>query len=85
MDPDCPPDCNEALEDLERYLDGELGPERLDGIRDHLARCFPCADRAEFEEQLRAVVRRGCAERAPDRLVVAVRRRLDIHVEGPRT
>jgi anti-sigma factor (TIGR02949 family) len=60
-----PQGCAEALEKLEAYLDGELPADRLDGIRAHLAACYPCTDRASFEEQLRAIVRRECVDRAP--------------------
>lgn len=70
-------DCSEALQELESYLDGELPEGELADIRDHLAECYPCADRATFEEQLRALVRERCAEKAPSSLVDAIRARLD--------
>lgn len=70
-------DCTEALHDLQRYLDGELPEGDLDHIREHLAACYPCADRATFEEQLRALVRERCAESAPPQLVDMIRSRLD--------
>jgi mycothiol system anti-sigma-R factor len=69
--------CEEALVALEQYLDGELENESLSGIRAHLAHCYPCADRASFEEQLRAIVRTRCAEHAPDSLRDRIRERLD--------
>lgn len=68
--------CAKALEDLERYLDGELPDADLSQIRSHLAECYPCADRASFEEQLRALVRDRCAERAPAALIDQIRARL---------
>ena len=70
-------DCGRALAELERYLDGELPRSKLDTVRDHLAACYPCADRASFEEQLRAIVRERCAEAAPSSLVDRIRLRLD--------
>lgn len=69
--------CAEALEDLGRYLDGEMDAARIEEIRTHLGHCFPCADRASFEEQLKAIVRRECAEQAPDGLITRIRARLD--------
>lgn len=69
-------DCDEALQELERYLDGELAETSLTRIAGHLADCHPCADRATFEEQLRALVRDRCAERAPAELVDRIRARL---------
>jgi len=68
--------CAKALEDLERYLDGELPDTDLDQIRTHLADCYPCTDRVTFEEQLRALVRERCAERAPATLIEQIRERL---------
>lgn len=75
--PGCGPDCQEALAELERYLDGELPERDLHHIRDHLAACYPCTDRASFEEQLRAIVRRDCADAAPPRLIDSIKQRLD--------
>jgi anti-sigma factor (TIGR02949 family) len=69
--------CQEALRDLERYLDGELPESELSTIRSHLSACYPCADRASFEEQLRAIIRERCVERTPPDLHAAIRRRLD--------
>lgn len=76
-DPDCGEDCQEALAQLEAYLDGELPDSRLPQISAHLAACYPCADRVDFEQQLRAIVRRGCAEKAPATLVDRIHARLD--------
>jgi anti-sigma factor (TIGR02949 family) len=70
-------DCSQALHDLQRYLDGELPEGELSTIKEHLAACYPCADRATFEEQLRALVRDRCAEAAPPQLVEQIRDRLD--------
>ena len=70
-------DCQEVLDDLERYLDGELPASRLTRISAHLADCYPCTNRASFEDQLRAIVRRGCADRAPESLVRRVEDQLD--------
>jgi len=63
-----PVDCAAVLERLDLYLDGELPPDELDALAEHIDVCFPCADRATFGEQLRALVRVGCAEQAPARL-----------------
>ena len=74
---DCGQDCGEALAQLEAYLDGELPEASLPTIREHLAACYPCADRADFEQQLRAIVRRDCAEKAPAELVDRIKVHLD--------
>lgn len=70
-------DCTEALRELERYLDGELPGAKIDDIRSHLSDCYPCADRATFEEQIRALVRERCVETAPAGLLDRIRGHLD--------
>lgn len=70
---DCGQSCQEALDDLERFLDGELPAGEVGRVEQHLADCHPCTDRASFEEQLRALVRRGCADSAPPELVERIR------------
>ena len=77
MNDDCGADCQEALRDLQRYLDGELPESRLETIGTHLASCFPCTDRASFEAEFRRVIRRGCDDHAPAELVERIRLRLD--------
>jgi mycothiol system anti-sigma-R factor len=74
---DCGPDCDQALAELERFLDGELPLGEVGRVSAHLSACYPCTDRATFEEQLRAVVRRGCADAAPPELVDRIRAVLD--------
>jgi UDP-glucose 4-epimerase len=66
--------CQEALAELEAYLDGELPDTSSTDIADHLTACYPCTDRASFEEQLRAIVRRDCVdERRPSLVGSGVR------------
>jgi anti-sigma factor (TIGR02949 family) len=72
----CGDGCTEALERLEAYLDGALPEDDLEGIKQHLAACYPCTDRATFEEQLRALIRERCAESAPPALVDRIRAQL---------
>ncbi len=69
--------CQEIRERLERFLDGELPSESVESMSAHLADCYGCGDRAEFEQQLRTMVRESCAERAPDTLLVKIRGYLD--------
>jgi anti-sigma factor (TIGR02949 family) len=71
--------CRDALDDLERYLDHECGPELEAAIRTHLGDCPPCLDRAGFERELRAIVARCCRDAAPsgllDRVIADLRAR----------
>jgi anti-sigma factor (TIGR02949 family) len=73
MSSDCGTDCQDALTKLESFLDGELPDVTVGEISQHLADCYPCADRADFESQLRALVKRGCAEQAPESLLERIR------------
>jgi mycothiol system anti-sigma-R factor len=77
VNPECDDHCQEALDQLERYLDGELPEGSLEEIKRHLTACYPCTDRLTFEEQLRALVRQQCVDRAPERLVTRIRARLE--------
>jgi mycothiol system anti-sigma-R factor len=73
---DCGSGCEEALERLEAYLDGELPESDAPHIAEHLRECYPCTDRLSFEEHLRAIVRRDCAEQAPPQLLERIQARL---------
>ncbi len=66
-------DCPEALARLQEYLDGEMEEWQIAEISAHLAACYPCGDRAEFERHLRTVVRVHAAELAPEGLLEKVR------------
>ncbi|HET9949244.1 MAG TPA: zf-HC2 domain-containing protein [Longimicrobiales bacterium] len=46
-------DCDEALELLAAYLDGELSGEGHDAVEAHLEVCRSCFSRAEFESRLK--------------------------------
>ena len=72
----CGSGCEQALERLEAYLDGELPNTDVADIASHLSDCYPCTDRATFEEQLRAIVARDCVEDAPASLVDRIRTHL---------
>lgn len=78
----CGGGCEEALAQLESYLDGELPGADVQQIATHLAACYPCTDRATFEEQLRAIVRRDCVDEAPAELVDRIRTHLSEHADG---
>lgn len=74
--------CPEALERLQEYLDGELGDAQYAEIATHLANCYPCGDRADFEAHLREVVRMYATEVAPVGLLEKVRARCFQTAEG---
>jgi mycothiol system anti-sigma-R factor len=63
------PDCQEALDTLYHFLDGELTIERRVEIQRHLDECGPCLDAFDFEAELKVVIARCCREeQVPDHL-----------------
>jgi anti-sigma factor (TIGR02949 family) len=44
-------DCGKALQQLFDFLDGELTPERMALVRQHIDGCGHCLDHAEFERR----------------------------------
>jgi mycothiol system anti-sigma-R factor len=61
-------ECQEALDTLYRFLDGELDEERRRAIQLHLDRCSPCLEAFDFEAELKAVVAQRCREAVPESL-----------------
>jgi anti-sigma factor (TIGR02949 family) len=53
-------DCDQALAELESYLDGELVEDARRVVESHLGGCSPCFQRSEFRVRLRAIVRAKC-------------------------
>ena len=60
--------CDDALSELQLYLDKELDAATVVRIEAHLRGCSPCLEAYDFEAVLRQVVARGCREQAPDSL-----------------
>lgn len=73
----CSDECREALRRLGAFLDGELGEVTQARMAAHLDACVPCTGRVDFEEQLRALVRAGCAGQAPAELRERILLQLD--------
>jgi anti-sigma factor (TIGR02949 family) len=57
-------DCDEALAELEAYLDGELPEVASHQVEQHLFGCQSCFDRSEFRRRVRDIVRSKCGIRA---------------------
>jgi len=60
--------CDETIEKLYVYLDGELTEQRRIEIARHLDLCGPCVGAFGFEAELRKLVADRCQERVPDAL-----------------
>lgn len=69
--------CEEVIEQLFAYLDGELDSGYSAEIEQHLARCRECFGRTEFERRLRSKVATAVAAQAPDRLRRRIKGLLD--------
>ncbi len=70
--------CEEVLEQLFTYLDGEIDAASSADIDRHLARCRDCYTRAEFEKKLRLKTEQaGGSAPAPERLRARIRGLLD--------
>lgn len=65
-------DCDETIERLYVYLDGELTEERRVEIGRHLDLCGPCVRAYGFEAELRKVIASRCKDRVPESLVARV-------------
>ena len=50
-------DCQETLNELERYLDSELSDVRVSEIIGHLKGCTDCQGAYEFHAELRTVIK----------------------------
>lgn len=58
--------CNEALEELYLFLDGELTEERRYTIKSHLEDCSGCFEAFDFEAELRIVIAHRCRDEVPE-------------------
>lgn len=50
-------DCQETLNELNRYLDEELSDDRVQEIIEHLKKCTDCQEAFEFHAVLRDTIR----------------------------
>jgi anti-sigma factor (TIGR02949 family) len=53
-------DCSRARLQLYKYLDGEMDPDDIGKIREHLAQCGPCLKEYDIDQMLKELVRRAC-------------------------
>jgi mycothiol system anti-sigma-R factor len=70
-------DCQEALQELYVFLDGELTVDKREHIRVHLEDCNPCLEHYDFEAELRMVISTKCKESVPESLKDKIRRALE--------
>jgi len=68
--------CQDALETLYNFLDGELTQQRREEIQHHLDECSPCLQAFGFEADLKALVAMKCRDEAPDSLRMRIAKAL---------
>jgi mycothiol system anti-sigma-R factor len=68
--------CQEALNELYTFLDGELTDERRSLIAHHLDDCNPCLEVFDFEAELRLVIQQKCRDEVPTDLRVRIEQTL---------
>jgi mycothiol system anti-sigma-R factor len=78
-------DCQEAMQTLYHFLDGELTDDRRKIIQRHLEECSPCLDAFDFEAELKAVIARNCRDQVPEHLRQRVLRALMEAQDHPST
>jgi mycothiol system anti-sigma-R factor len=66
----CGTNCEEALREIGRFLDGELDVDLTAAIQRHIGDCHPCGERAEFQRHLKVLIASKCAtEHVPPELL----------------
>ena len=65
--------CDDALERMYLYIDGELTAESAEAIKVHINDCPPCFDAFHFEERLKLVVRTRLQEEVPSELMIRLK------------
>jgi mycothiol system anti-sigma-R factor len=69
-------ECRQVLEQVELYLDGELGPDLRARIDEHLGKCSPCMDHSDFQRHLKELLRAKCGcDQVPGDLLERIRAR----------
>ena len=69
--------CEEALQTLYHYLDGELTEQRRVLISRHLDGCTTCLGAYDFEVELRQVIVSRVQDRVPDSLRMRIARLME--------
>ncbi|GAA4721147.1 hypothetical protein GCM10023216_07810 [Isoptericola chiayiensis] len=71
-------ECEHALVHLYEYLDSEMTEADERRMRAHVAHCSPCLAELSIEELVKKLVKRSCAEQAPETLLVRIRQQITV-------
>ena len=67
-------DCDETLQALEAYLDGELATDGREQVHEHLDGCLDCLHAFDFHAELKVVIATKCGnEPLPPALVAKLK------------
>jgi len=69
--------CEDALEELYSFLDGEIDDLRRAHIIRHLDDCTPCLEVYDFHAELRVLISNKCRDEVPRELRDRIARVLD--------
>ncbi|PFG44010.1 mycothiol system anti-sigma-R factor [Isoptericola jiangsuensis] len=71
-------ECEHALVHLYEFLDSEMTEADERRMRAHVAHCSPCLAELSIEELVKKLVKRSCAERAPQELYVRIHQQITV-------
>lgn len=73
--------CEDYLDHLAEYLDGELTAHDVEALKAHLESCPPCLTAYQRDALLKALVQRSCrGEHAPTELRASIMRRISVQI-----
>ena len=73
--------CEDVLDRVYEFIDGEIDGQRRHEIKEHLEECSPCLQKFGLEETVKAIVKRSCSDPAPPDL----RAKVLSHIAAART
>ncbi len=71
-------DCDDALANLYKYIDAELGRIDAEKVKSHLQACQGCDRPFDFERRLREVIRERLDEEVPEVFVARLKAALTV-------
>jgi mycothiol system anti-sigma-R factor len=78
-------ECQESIETLYFYLDGELTDDKREVIKAHLDKCQPCLEAFDFEDELRRIISMKCKDRVPEGLKDKVFQAIEVEMTNSLT
>ncbi len=73
--------CNEVVDRVYAFLDGEMNLDEVLEFKDHLKVCLPCKDYVQFEEKLIQIIKAKSlndVSKIPGDLVEKIKKAIDV-------